>query len=164
MNEPWSKRHKSDFKGCKYSLSNSFAEPLSHTELVRYTKHEELIRMYNEHDLTYVPNGGSMDLREDIARIIYDSQMSAENILIFPGGTAIISSYHLTQKIFLVCPILLFDLQVRWQSKQHRWPSRETAIQLYSHLDINLLWNLLAGLQKAKELLKLSDIQKMIGR
>jgi hypothetical protein len=86
MNEPWSKRHKADFKGCKYSLSNSFAEPLSHAELVKYTKDEELLRLYKEHDLTYVPNGGSMDLRQDIARVMYDSKLSAENILVFPGG------------------------------------------------------------------------------
>lgn len=86
MNEPWSKRHKSDFKGCKFSLSNSFAEPLSHSELVNYTTDKELLRLYNEHDLAYVPNGGSMDLREDIARVVYDSKLSAENILVFPGG------------------------------------------------------------------------------
>jgi hypothetical protein len=86
MNEPWSKRHKHDFKGCKYSLSNSYAQPLSHAELVRYTKNEELLRLYNEHDLEYVPNGGSMDLRQDIARVVYDSKLTAENILVFPGG------------------------------------------------------------------------------
>jgi hypothetical protein len=27
-----------------------------------------------------------MDLREDIARVVYDSKLSAENILVFPGG------------------------------------------------------------------------------
>jgi hypothetical protein len=86
MNEPWSKRHKHDFKGCQYSLSNSFAEPLSHAKLIKYTKDEELLRLYNEHDLQYIPNGGSMDLREDIARVVYDSKLSAENILVFPGG------------------------------------------------------------------------------
>lgn len=86
MNEPWSKRHKSVFKGCQYSLSNSFAEPLSHTELIKYTTDKELLRLYNDHELTYVPNGGSIDLREDIARVVYDSKLSAENILVFPGG------------------------------------------------------------------------------
>lgn len=53
---------------------------------MKYTKDEELLRMYKEHDLTYVPNGGSLDLREDIARVVYDSKLSAENILVFPGG------------------------------------------------------------------------------
>jgi hypothetical protein len=86
MNEPWSKRHKAEFKGCKLSLSNSFAEPLSHTELVRYTKGADLLRLYQEHDLTYVPNGGSMDLRQDIARVVYDDKLTADNILVFPGG------------------------------------------------------------------------------
>ncbi|KAL7512956.1 hypothetical protein ACHAXN_010096 [Cyclotella atomus] len=95
MNEPWSKRHKADFKGCKYSLSNSFAEPLSHAELVKYTKDEELLRLYKEHDLTYVPNGGSMDLRQDIARVMYDSKLSAENILVFPGGQVAIQTASL---------------------------------------------------------------------
>ena len=36
--EPWSKKHKLDFRACHggmpYSLSNSFAQPLSHAELL----------------------------------------------------------------------------------------------------------------------------------
>jgi len=34
----------------------------------------------------YVPNGGPIDLREDIALVIYDSKVTADNILVFPGG------------------------------------------------------------------------------
>ncbi len=46
-----------------------------------------LIDMYQNHDLAYVPNGGSFDLRRDIARCIYDDELNAEeNILVFPGG------------------------------------------------------------------------------
>ncbi len=48
---------------------------------------EELIEMYQRHDLGYVPNGGSLDLRRDIARTIYDDELSAEeHVLVFPGG------------------------------------------------------------------------------
>ncbi|KAL7482383.1 hypothetical protein ACHAW6_008052 [Cyclotella cf. meneghiniana] len=95
MNEPWSKRHKHDFKGCKYTLSNSYAQPLSHAELVRYTDNKELLRLYNEHELEYVPNGGSMDLRQDIARVVYDSKLTPHNILVFPGAQVAIQTASL---------------------------------------------------------------------
>ncbi|KAL7429038.1 hypothetical protein ACHAXM_001521 [Skeletonema potamos] len=58
-------------------------------ELIKLTKDREdtqLLKLYNDHDLQYVPNGGSDDLRQDIARVVYDDNLSAENILIFPGG------------------------------------------------------------------------------
>lgn len=58
-------------------------------ELIKLTKDREdteLLDLYNNHDLQYVPNGGSIDLRQDIARVVYDNQISAENILVFPGG------------------------------------------------------------------------------
>ena len=81
---------KKDFKQCQFSLSNSFAEPLSMPELldkVKASGDTELIDMYNNHDLVYVPNGGSLDLRKDIARVIYDDNLSPmDNILVFPGG------------------------------------------------------------------------------
>lgn len=89
MNEPWSKRHKQEFKTCKFSLSNSFAQPLSMPELVNKVKDSgdtELIDLYHNHNLEYVPNGGSIDLRRDIARVIYNDELSAEHILVFPGG------------------------------------------------------------------------------
>ena len=48
---------------------------------------EELIELYHRHDLGYVPNGGSLDLRRDIARAIYGDELSAEDhVLVFPGG------------------------------------------------------------------------------
>lgn len=98
MNEPWSKRHKREFKGCQYSLSNSFAQPLTQPELVQFTKdggHTELLDLYNNHDLEYVPNGGSIDLRRDIARVVYHDKLSAENILVFPGGQVAIQTTSL---------------------------------------------------------------------
>ncbi|KAL7527990.1 hypothetical protein ACHAXR_002218 [Thalassiosira sp. AJA248-18] len=95
MNEPWSKQHKREFKQCQFSLSNSFAEPLTMPELLNKVKcigDTELIDMYHNHDLEYVPNGGSIDLRRDIASVIYDDKLSAENILVFPGGQVAIQT------------------------------------------------------------------------
>jgi aspartate/methionine/tyrosine aminotransferase len=89
MKEPWSKRHKREFKGCQFSLSNSFAQPLSHPELVQFNQgNEELLELYQKHNLEYVPNGGSLDLRQDIATVYYhdNNQISAQHILVFPGG------------------------------------------------------------------------------
>ena len=107
MNEPWSKKHKRVFKNCKFSLSNSFSQPLSQPELEEYVRKAQpedttLLDMYRNHDLQYVPNGGSIDLREDVARVVYNNELSAENILIFPGGQvalqtaalAFASGYH----------------------------------------------------------------------
>jgi aspartate/methionine/tyrosine aminotransferase len=94
MKEPWSKKHKLDFKGTRYSLSNSFANPLSHRELVELTearKDFSLIDEYNNHSLEYTPNGGSLDLREEIASL-YGGNISAENILVFPGGQVAIQT------------------------------------------------------------------------
>lgn len=93
MKEPWSKRHKRDFKGCQFSLSNSFAQPLSQPELVEFNKeNKDLLDLYQNHDLEYVPNGGSLDLRQDIARVVYDNQLRAEHILVFPGGQVAIQT------------------------------------------------------------------------
>jgi len=55
---------------------------------VKDTGDTELIDLYHNHHLEYVPNGGSMDLRKDIARVIYDNKIPVENILVFPGGQA----------------------------------------------------------------------------
>ena len=89
MKEPWSKQHKREFKECKFSLSNSFAEPLSQPELVKLTNARgdtDLLDLYHNHQLEYVPNGGSLDLRHDIARVVYENKLSAHHILVFPGG------------------------------------------------------------------------------
>lgn len=89
MNEPWSKKHKRDFKDCPYSLSNSFAQPLTHSELVHYTLARgdtELVELYNNHSLEYTPNGGSLDLRNEIAALYNSPNITAENILVTTGG------------------------------------------------------------------------------
>lgn len=86
---------KREFKGCKFSLSNSFAEPLSMPELinkVKATGNTSLIEMHTNHQLEYVPNGGSHDLRQDIAHTIYEDKLSAENILVFPGAQVAIQT------------------------------------------------------------------------
>ena len=86
---------KREFKGCQFSLSNSFAQPLTMPELIKLMKskgEDELLELYNNHDLQYVPNGGSIDLRQDIARVVYDNQLSAENILVFCGGQVAIQT------------------------------------------------------------------------
>jgi aspartate/methionine/tyrosine aminotransferase len=55
-------------------------------ELTKRRRDDELLDLYFNHDLHYVSNGGSNDLRQDIARVVYCNQLSAENILVFPGG------------------------------------------------------------------------------
>ena len=88
MDEPWSKKHKKDFKACTFNLSNSFADPLSHPELVKLTKARgdfALLDEYNSHDLRYTPNGGSEDLKIAIADL-YGPDITQEHVLVFPGG------------------------------------------------------------------------------
>ena len=86
--EPWSKKHKRVTGGLPYNLSNSFSEPLSNEELIKYSLargDDDLVDEYYNHALTYTPNGGSLDLREEVARF-YGPQIGADNILIFAGG------------------------------------------------------------------------------
>ncbi len=88
--EPWSKKHKKVTGGTPFSLSNSFAEPLSHEELVRLSLErgdDQIVADFHEHSLVYTPNGGSLDLREEIARF-YGDAITAENIVVFAGGQA----------------------------------------------------------------------------
>ena len=88
MNEPWSKRHKREFKGCTYSLSNSFAQPLSQDELVQYSEKncQDLLQEFQRHhSLEYTPNGGSLDLQTEISKL-YGSNITSDHILVFPGG------------------------------------------------------------------------------
>lgn len=88
MKEPWSKKHKKDFKGRQYSLSNSFAQPLSQPELVELTKarqDQDLLDDFWNHSLEYTPNGGSLDLKEEISNL-YGPNVQPENILVFAGG------------------------------------------------------------------------------
>ena len=72
ITEPWSKKHKRVTRsgGLPFNLSNSFAQPLTHSELIERTLargDQALVDAYNSHSLEYTPNGGSLDLREDIA-------------------------------------------------------------------------------------------------
>jgi len=87
--EPWSKEHKRAFRECTLSLSTSFAQPLSQSELIQLTLDRgdhALIEQYHNHTLEYTPNGGSLDLREAIADTLYGPQIGPENILIFCGA------------------------------------------------------------------------------
>lgn len=88
FNEPWSKKHKRITVGLEYSFSNSFAEPLTSQELTEYSLargDDKLVEEYRSHSLSYTPNGGSLDLREEVANL-YGPDIQAENILIFAGG------------------------------------------------------------------------------
>jgi aspartate/methionine/tyrosine aminotransferase len=86
--EPWSKKHKNITGGLPYSFSNSFSEPLTSDELINYSLargDEEIVSEFYKHSLSYTPNGGSLDLREEVAKF-YGPKIGAENILIFAGG------------------------------------------------------------------------------
>ena len=88
MHTPWSKQHKRVFRHCKYSLSNSFGEPLTQPQLQAYTQARgdtALLQAYQEHGLGYTPNGGSLDLKQDIANL-YDDTIQPQHILVFPGA------------------------------------------------------------------------------
>ena len=89
MNVPWSSKHKHIFRGCQHSLSNSFAEPLTNQELVEYAMargDQAVIDEYHNHKLTYTPNGGSADLRSEIAKLYNSPQITADNIMVCAGG------------------------------------------------------------------------------
>ena len=60
LTEPWSKKHKRVTRagagGGRFSLSNSFAQPLTHAELIRFTLDRgdrALVDEYNDHALGY---------------------------------------------------------------------------------------------------------------
>ena len=66
----------------------SSAEPLTHKELIKWTREngdDALINLFNDHSLGYADNGGSQDVREELATL-YDDSISADNIVIFPGA------------------------------------------------------------------------------
>ena len=86
--EPWSKKHKKVTGGLPHNFSNSFSEPLTNEELIYYSLargDDDLVDEYHKHRLSYTPNGGSLDLREEVARF-YGPKIGADNILIFAGG------------------------------------------------------------------------------
>ena len=93
---PWSKKHKQVTKaasgGLQYSLSNSFAQPLSSSELLELAKNNgdaDLVDLYFNHSLEYTPNGGSGDLRKEIAKL-YGPDITPSNVLVFPGAQVVI--------------------------------------------------------------------------
>ena len=92
LSEPWSKKHKhltrASSGGLRFSLSNSFAQPLSQQELMALTEargDHELIAAYTNHSLEYTSNGGSVDLREAVADL-YGPKITADNVIIFAGA------------------------------------------------------------------------------
>jgi len=94
LTEPWSKKHKKVNKaasgGQPYSLSNSFSQPLTHQELIELTLargDQELVDAFNNHNLEYTPNGGSLDLRQAIADL-YGPKIQADNVIVFTGAQA----------------------------------------------------------------------------
>ena len=93
--DPWSKKHKAVFaSGVSHSLSNSFAQPLTHAELVELSLargDSQLVEAFNNHALNYTPNGGSLDLREEIASL-YGPAIGPDNILVFPGAQVRVST------------------------------------------------------------------------
>jgi len=94
MKEPWSKKQKRVFKSCPFSLSNSFAQPLSQPELTKLTQarnDNDLLHAYHNHSLEYTPNGGSLDLREEVSKL-YSDKIKPENIIIFPGAQVAIQT------------------------------------------------------------------------
>ena len=88
LTEPWSKKHKSVTGNTLFSLSNSFAQPLTSQELIELSLSrgdDDLVEAFRNHSLDYTPNGGSLDLRQEIAKL-YGSAIGAENIVVFSGG------------------------------------------------------------------------------
>lgn len=72
----------------KHRFYASSSEPLSHKELIAAAERNgdhSLIAAYNDHSLGYADNGGSRDLREQIAQL-YGPNIIADNIVVFPGA------------------------------------------------------------------------------
>jgi aspartate/methionine/tyrosine aminotransferase len=88
---PWSKKHKklTKFGSLPYNLSNSFAENVSCQHLIHFCQERgdmQLVEEYQQsHSLEYTPNGGSLDLREEISNL-YGPNITADHILVFPGA------------------------------------------------------------------------------
>ena len=72
----------------KHRFYASSAEPLTHKELIELTKNrgdQHLVVLFNDHSLGYSETGGSLDLREEIAKL-YGPDINADNIVVFPGA------------------------------------------------------------------------------
>ena len=92
--EPWSKRHKKVTHELPHSFSNSFAQPLTSSQLLAFSKvrgDQDIIDQFYNHSLEYSANGGSFDLRQEIAKL-YGSEIAADNILVFAGGQVAIQT------------------------------------------------------------------------
>jgi aspartate/methionine/tyrosine aminotransferase len=86
--EPWSKEHKQVSGGARFSLSNSFAQPLTSKELVELALargDEATVELFHEHSLEYTPMGGSLDLRSQIAEL-YGPHIQADHIVVCVGA------------------------------------------------------------------------------
>jgi aspartate/methionine/tyrosine aminotransferase len=96
ISKPWSAKHKrvTNHGSVPYNLSNSFAQPLTSQELIDYASDrgdQALMDDYLSHPLTYTPNGGSADLRHEIAKL-YGPSITADHILVFAGGQVAIQT------------------------------------------------------------------------
>lgn len=72
----------------KHRFYASSAEPLKLKELFAFAKQKgenDLIDMYSDHSLGYADNGGSLDIRTEIAKL-YGEEITADNIIVFPGA------------------------------------------------------------------------------
>ena len=72
----------------KHRFYASSSEPLNSKELLGFAKDngdQHLIDMYHDHTLGYAENGGSLDIREEIAKL-YGPEIGAENIVVSPGA------------------------------------------------------------------------------
>ena len=72
----------------KYRFYASSSEPLRLKDLLvmaARNNDQGLIEAYHDHSLGYADSGGSLDLRQEIARL-YEDNISADNIVVFPGA------------------------------------------------------------------------------
>ena len=97
--EPWSKKHKELTRaasgGLPFKLSNSFAEPLSMRELIDWSiarGDRDIVDEYMNHSLKYTPNGGSADLRREIAKLYVTDSITEDNIVVFAGAQVAIQT------------------------------------------------------------------------
>jgi len=72
----------------KHRFYASSSEPLRLLDLIAAAEQngdQALIQAYHDHDLGYADNGGSLDLRGEIAEL-YGANITAENVVVFPGA------------------------------------------------------------------------------
>lgn len=66
----------------------SSSEPLAHKDLIAGAERRgdhALVQAYHDHSLGYADNGGTRDLRDEIARL-YGPKIAADNVVVFPGA------------------------------------------------------------------------------